>query len=72
MSSARSTQLERACWYLRDHAKMKSEFQPVKPLFAGVDGYEAEYYDLAMKAGSCSNFRCSEISREDINCTKVV
>jgi hypothetical protein len=51
---------------------MKSEFQPVKPLFAGVDGYEAEYYDLAMKAGSCSNFRCSEISREDINCTKVV
>jgi len=35
-------QLEKAGWYLRDHSKVKNELPPVPPLFAGVDGHDAE------------------------------
>ena len=40
--AAQRPQLEKVGWYLRDHSTVKIEIPPVPPLFAGVDGYEAE------------------------------
>ena len=38
-------QLEKAGWVLHNHAKVKIEIPPALPIFAGVDGHDAELWN---------------------------